>query len=84
VDLSYLVGQGVFKAWEDIDFWKSVHVNLESHTVCWGKDIDLDPYVLKQDVLKQKKISFLSCVYSFESILMGAIEVEALYIKKHE
>lgn len=52
VDLSSLVGQGVFKAWESLDFWQSVRIDPESKTVCWGEEIDLDPYVLKQDVIK--------------------------------
>jgi hypothetical protein len=55
VDLSDLVGRGVFKAWENPEFWKSVKVDPESETVCWGEEIDLDPYVLKEDVLKTKK-----------------------------
>ncbi len=55
VDLSDLVGQGVFTAWESLDFWQSVKVDPESETVCWGEDIDLDPYVLKQDILNSKK-----------------------------
>lgn len=55
VDLSNLVEQGVFKAWKNLDFWKSVKVDPESETVCWGEEIDLDPYVLKEDILKSKK-----------------------------
>jgi hypothetical protein len=55
VDLSDLVGQGVFQAWESQEFWLAVKIDPESETVCWGDEIDLDPYVLKEDVLKQKK-----------------------------
>ena len=55
VDLSDLVGQGVFKAWKSKEFWKSVTVDPESGTVCWGEEIDLDPYVLKQDILDSQK-----------------------------
>lgn len=57
VNLSDLVGQGVFQAWELEEFWQSVKIDPESETVCWGKDIDLDPYVLRENVLKQKKNS---------------------------
>jgi hypothetical protein len=57
VNLSDLVGQGVFKAWESEKFWKSVKVDPESETVCWGDEIDLDPYVLKRDVLDSQKPS---------------------------
>jgi hypothetical protein len=55
VNLSDLVGQGVFQAWESEEFWKSVKVDPESDTVCWGEEIDLDPYALKQDVLDSQK-----------------------------
>jgi len=57
VDLSDLVGQGVFKAWESIEFWESVKVDPESETVCWGEEIDLDPYVLKQEIMDSQKPS---------------------------
>ncbi len=57
VDLSDLVDQGVFKAWESDEFWKSVKVDPESETVCWGEEIDLDPYVLKQEILDAQKPS---------------------------
>jgi hypothetical protein len=55
VDLSNLVGQGVFKAWESPSFWKSVKIDPESETVAWGEEIDLDPYVLKQEILDSQK-----------------------------
>lgn len=55
VDLSDLVGQGVFKAWESDEFWQSVKIDPESETVCWGEEIDLDPYVLKQEILGSQK-----------------------------
>jgi hypothetical protein len=57
VDLSDLVGKGVFKAWESKKFWESVAINPESETVCWGEDIDLDPYTLKEDILHSKNLS---------------------------
>ena len=38
VNLSNLVGQGVFKAWE------SVRIGPESEIVAGGKEIDLDRY----------------------------------------
>jgi hypothetical protein len=55
VNLSNLVGQGVFKAWESLEFWQSVKVDPESETVSWGEEIDLDPYVLKQEVLDSQR-----------------------------
>ena len=42
VDLSDLVGRGVFNAWHDIGFFNSV--KLGSHgAIAWGSDIDLCP-----------------------------------------
>ncbi len=43
VDLSGLVGKGVFSAWKDVDFFNSVFVDPESHTVAWEGGIDLCP-----------------------------------------
>jgi hypothetical protein len=42
VDLSDLAGRGVFKAWDDATFFKSVR--LDSHgAIEWGNQIDLCP-----------------------------------------
>ncbi len=50
VDLSDLVGKGVFAAWEDPEHFKQVFVHPESRTVTWPGDIDLDPDVLYHEV----------------------------------
>ncbi len=42
VDLSALVGRGVFKAWEDPAFFQSVQVGAHGE-VMWGDQIDLCP-----------------------------------------
>lgn len=55
VDLSNLVGKGVFASWLSLDFFKSVHVDRISETVAWGEDIDLDPYVLRDKILSTRK-----------------------------
>ncbi|HSX11628.1 MAG TPA: DUF2442 domain-containing protein [Chlamydiales bacterium] len=55
VDLSDLVGKGVFKAWKVKKFFDAVRVDSESGTVCWDREIDLDPYVLYNDVLSAQK-----------------------------
>lgn len=57
VNLSDLVNQGVFKAWKSNEFWESVKVDPESETVCWGEEIDLDPYVLRQEILDSQRPS---------------------------
>lgn len=56
VDLSHLVGKGVFAVWNSIDFFNSVYVDKKTDTLAWGEDIDLDPYVLREKVVSQKNI----------------------------
>ena len=51
VDLSHLKGRGVFQSWESLDFFRSVHVNPESKTIEWGDSIDLDPGVLREEII---------------------------------
>lgn len=50
VDLSDLIGKGVFAAWEDSSHFEKVFVNPESRTVTWPGDLDLDPDVLYHEV----------------------------------
>ena len=52
VDLSELVGKGVFAAWESVEFFHRVHVDPKTHTVTWEDEIDLDPYVLREKLTK--------------------------------
>ena len=55
VDLSYLVGQGVFKVWKSVEVFNQVKVDPKTDTLSWGDDIDLDPYVLREK-LEHKKL----------------------------
>ena len=50
VDLSDLVGKGVFIAWNDPEHFQQVFVHPESRTVTWPGGIDLDPDVLYCDI----------------------------------
>lgn len=50
VDLSGLVGKGVFAAWRDQSVFNSVRVDAESGTVRWPGDIDLAPDALYKDI----------------------------------
>ena len=43
VDLSYLVGQGPYAAWNDPDFFKDVRINTETRVIAWGSDVDVCP-----------------------------------------
>lgn len=53
VDLSNLVGKGVFVAWQSVDFFNQVRVDPQTDTLTWGQEIDLDPYVLREKVLER-------------------------------
>ena len=50
VDLSPLVGKGVFAAWKDPEFFELVSVDPFTGTVSWPGDIDLAPDALYRDV----------------------------------
>ena len=50
VDLSDLVGRGVFKAWLKTGFFERVFIDREAGTVAWPGGIDLAPEVLHEDV----------------------------------
>jgi hypothetical protein len=52
IDLSDLVGKGVFEAWKSVDFFNRVKVDPKTDTLAWGDDIDLDPYVLREKISK--------------------------------
>ena len=45
VDLSDLVGRGVFAAWNDKEFFASVRLD-ESGALAWGEEIELCPDAL--------------------------------------
>jgi hypothetical protein len=50
VDLSELVGKGVFRSWEDEDEFRKVFIDPETGTVAWPGEIDLAPDALYRDV----------------------------------
>jgi hypothetical protein len=50
VDLSQLVGKGVFTAWKDWSVFAAVEVDPESGTVVWPGEIDLAPDALYKDI----------------------------------
>lgn len=57
VDLSGLAGRGVFKAWDDANFFSGVRV--ASHgAVEWGSDIDLCPDSLYMQLTGQSPEEF--------------------------
>lgn len=42
VNLSDLAGRGVFRAWDDVDFFNSVHIGPHG-AIAWGHHIDICP-----------------------------------------
>jgi hypothetical protein len=50
VELTELVGEGVFASWNDPAEFEKVFIDPESHTVAWPGGIDLCPESLYQDV----------------------------------
>jgi hypothetical protein len=50
VDLSHLVGRGVFEAWRDEALFRQVRVDPLTRTVTWPGELDLDPDVLYHEV----------------------------------
>ena len=50
VDLSDMVGKGVFALWEDPQQFATVFIDPESHTLAWPGGIDLCSDALYQDV----------------------------------
>lgn len=50
VDLSDLVGKGIFAQWQDRQYFIAVHVDRESHTIAWPGGIDLCPDALYSEI----------------------------------
>ena len=45
IDLFYLAGRGVFKAWNDRAFFETVHIAPDGG-IAWGRDLELCPDAL--------------------------------------
>ncbi|MGH7550311.1 MAG: DUF2442 domain-containing protein [Gemmatimonadota bacterium] len=50
VDLSDLVGKGVFRAWKDPAEFAKVYIDDESGTLAWPGGVDLAPDTLYREV----------------------------------
>ena len=50
IDLSHLVGQGVFEAWDDRAFFETVYINPVGGAITWNEDIDLCPDALYMEL----------------------------------
>lgn len=56
VDLSNLVGKGVFGSWEDPAEFRKVYIDTDTHTVAWPGGIDLCPDSLYEDVVSPRLV----------------------------
>ena len=52
IDLSNLVGKGVFRAWSDRTFFNRVYVALHG-SIAWSRDIEICPDALYIDLTGQ-------------------------------
>ena len=50
VDLSDIVGKGVFRCWEDPLEFAKVYIDAETGTVAWPGNLDLAPDALYRDL----------------------------------
>jgi hypothetical protein len=57
VDLSGLVGKGVFSVWRDKKKFAAVYVDPESHTAAWPGGIDLCPDNLYMEITGKEVFS---------------------------
>ena len=49
IGLSDIAGKGVFKAWEDRDFFDGVHVSPH-RSIAWGSELELCPDALYMEL----------------------------------
>lgn len=54
VDLSHLVGKGVFALWDKTSEFEKVHIDSESGAISWGNDVDICPDSLYMQVTGRK------------------------------
>lgn len=54
VDLSDLVGKGVFAPWNDPAKFAKVSIDPQTHTLTWPGGIDICPDTLYQDLMAMK------------------------------
>jgi len=54
LDLSELVGKGVFATWRALDVFNQVTIDPDTHTLRWPGGIDLAPEVLYEDLKKAR------------------------------
>ena len=53
IDLSDMVGKGVFAAWLDPEEFKKVSIDLQTYTLTWPGGIDIAPDALYEELKAQ-------------------------------
>lgn len=54
VDLSHLVGKGVFVSWKKKGEFEKVHIDAESGAIAWNDQIDLCPDTIYMQITGKK------------------------------
>lgn len=54
IDLTSLIGKGIFKSWKNQKEFEKVYIDKTSHTITWPNGIDLAPEVLYEEILNRK------------------------------
>jgi len=55
IDLSYLSGQGVFKAWDKNNIFNNVYIDKETYAIAWNETIELCPNTLYLKLINKRK-----------------------------
>ena len=42
VDYSSFADKGIFKSWNDLNFFKQVYVRKDDNAICWNDEMDFD------------------------------------------
>ena len=54
VDLSDMVGKGIFSAWKDYQKFSQVFIDPQSHALAWPGGMDLAPDALYEDIQRKR------------------------------
>ncbi|MCL4385093.1 MAG: DUF2442 domain-containing protein [Actinobacteria bacterium] len=68
IDLSDLVGKDVFSKWNDKEYFNSVYIDSESHTIAWPGGIDLCPDTLYEEITGKDITSLLTTNISTKTL----------------
>ncbi len=64
VDLSDLVNKGVFQRLREKEYFESVYVDPETHTVAWPDGLDLCPDALYSEITGKEMFLIFKAIHS--------------------